>query len=156
MTSDWVIVLIVILKGQENGRKSRCSEAVVLSMFLLHHWYIIYFRNPALLVAHLEERSVLLLRVAFTVVVYLGEEKGFWRCTEWPISIAVLCFFCFPYRAEHHEVLAEYKKGVGSFIGNDYLNYVYMWFVMCQFGVCWSCWLNCDSYIYFFFLNNCL
>lgn len=26
--------------------------------------------------------------------------------------------------AEYHEVLAEYKKGIGSFIGKDYLNYM--------------------------------
>lgn len=28
-------------------------------------------------------------------------------------------FFCFAYRAEHHEVLAEYKEGIGKFIGKD-------------------------------------
>jgi hypothetical protein len=56
----------------------------------------------------------------------LGEEK---RASVVVYSVQndslFYVFFCFTNRAEHHEILAEYKKGVGNFIGKI-LNYLYV------------------------------
>lgn len=61
-------------------------------------------------------------------VAYLDAEKRASGAVEKLKNGALPChaFSWFSYRAEHHEVLAEYKKGVGSFIGKDYLNYMHV------------------------------
>ena len=60
----------------------------------------------------------LLFRAALTVVCLVWVSSGF-SCMAHLQGDPLLCylFFCFTYRVEHHEVLTEYKEGVGKFIG---------------------------------------